>query len=183
MHSPLNEWVSDNGAAHFRAPCDSDFGTLAAIRRDLGMQALLLTVPEATDDDAIRAWIARRSQDAGGMFLVIAEMETDKALGFVQVSGVHRRNRHGYGGIALAGDVRSRGLGQSTLRFLVNFAATELGLAKLLSEVRTDNYAAIRMNLAVGYRITGTLQNHFCDGEGKFHDVLLFERQLPGADT
>ena len=180
MHA-LTEWVADNGAARYRPPLDKDLEVLARIRRDVPMQALLLTVPEATDDDAILQWVERRVNDNGGMFRVIADSQTDQALGFVQVSGVHRRNRHGYGGIALASDVRSRGLGQATLRFLVRFAAAELGLVKLLSVVRTDNFAAIRMNLAVGYRITGTLQSHFCDGDMRYHDVLLFERWLAGT--
>ncbi len=185
MHQDLTrpEWPADNGAAFYRKPCDDDFEVLAAIRRDTPMQSLLLTVPESTDDAAIRNWMERREHEPGGMFRIIADIHTNKALGFAQVAQVHRRNGYGYGAIALAPDVRSRGLGQSTLRFLVKFASVELGLRKLLSEVRSDNYAAIRMNLSVGYRIRGTLEGHFMDSDHKTYDVVLFERMLPPPEA
>jgi RimJ/RimL family protein N-acetyltransferase len=170
--------ASSDSSIVFRAPEAGDFETLAAIRRNMPLQALLLTVPDATDDQAVQEWLARRLADKDGAFRIVADASSNDTLGFMQIGQVHRRNKTGYGGIALSERSRGRGLGQTTLRFLIALARQNLGLTKLLSEIRADNFAALRMNLAMGYRIVGTLSAHFCDAEGKTHDVLLCERQL-----
>jgi RimJ/RimL family protein N-acetyltransferase len=162
----------------FRDVCESDLPLLFDLRRDLQLQSLLLTVPDALDETALRAWLKRRQEDVGGMFRVIEDTARGDAVGYTQVGQVHRRNRTGYGGISLAANARGRGLGQATLRELVQFARRELGLTKLLSEVRVDNFAALRLNLSVGYRIVGTLEKHFIDCDGRMHDVVLLERLL-----
>ncbi len=172
---------SDQARVTFREVRDEDLPLLFELRRDLPLQSLLLTVPDALDDASLRAWVARRREDPGGMFRMIVDTAAGEAIGYTQVSQVHRKNRTGYGGISLAGKARGRGLGQATLRELVRVAREELGLIKLLSEVRVDNFAALRLNLSVGYRVVGTLEAHFTDSLGDTHDVLLLERKLKNA--
>jgi len=166
------------GRVAFRDVVEDDLPLLFELRRDLSLQSLLLTVPDALDDASLQAWVARRRQDPGGLFRMIIDTAANEAVGYTQVSQVHRKNRTGYGGISLAAKARGRGLGQATLRELVRTACEELGLIKLLSEVRVDNFAALRLNLSVGYRIVGTLEDHFTDSFGETHDALLLERKL-----
>jgi RimJ/RimL family protein N-acetyltransferase len=167
-----------NPAVAFRDVREDDLPMLFGLRRDLPLQSLLLTVPDGLDDATLRSWVERRRSDPGGMFRIIVDASCGEAVGYTQVSAVHRKNRTGYGGISLAANARGRGLGQATLRELVRVASSELGLIKLLSEVRVDNFAALRLNLSVGYRIVGTVEKHFTDSEGQAHDVLLLERLL-----
>lgn len=101
-------------------------------------------------------------------------------IGFVQVGQVHHRNRTGYLGVSLAENARGRGLGKATLRKLLAVSRDELGLRKGLSEVRIDNFPALRYNLQGGFRIVGTLSSHFIDGTGVAHDVLFLEHMLDG---
>ncbi len=181
MSAPMTSGTdpaSSDSSIIFRSLEERDFETLAAIRRHTQLQALLLTVPDATDDDAVHQWLARRVADRDGAFRIIADAASNDALGFMQIGQIHRRNKTGYGGIALSERSRGRGFGQTTLRFLITLAHQQLGLTKLLAEIRADNFASLRMHLAMGYRIVGTLSAHFCDAEGKAHDVLLCERQL-----
>jgi RimJ/RimL family protein N-acetyltransferase len=178
MHAPVRPV---RPAVVFRDVREEDLPLLFGLRRDLALQALLLTVPDALDDASLRGWIARRQQDPGGMFRAVEEVATGEAIGYAQISQVHRRNRVGYAGIALAAAVRGRGLGQATLATLIRLSRDELGLTKLLSEVRIDNFAALRYNLLLGFRIVGTLRNHFTDAEGVQHDVLFLERLLDDA--
>ncbi|RUM27309.1 N-acetyltransferase [Rhizobium vallis] len=154
---------------------------LFELRRDLSLQALLLTIPDGLDEATLRAWVERRKAETGGMFRMIIDPASGEALGFIQVNSVHRKNRTGYGGICLAAKARNRGLGQAALRELIKVADDELGLIKLLSEVRADNFAALRAHLSVGYRLVGTLENHFTDGKGKAYNVFLLERRLGEA--
>lgn len=166
----------------FREVCDDDLPVIFALRRDLLLQSFLLTVPDALDDASLHAWLDRRKKDPGGLFRAV-EDEHGEIIGYAQISRVHRRNRSGYPGIALAENARGRGLGQATYRRLIRAARDELGLIKLLSEVRADNFAAMRYNILVGFRMIGTLRDDYTDGEGKRYDVLLFELMLDEADV
>lgn len=175
MHAPVTHTPP---RAIFRDVRDDDLPMLFELRRDLVLQALLLTVPDATDDASLLSWIARRQNDAGGMFRVVENAENGDAIGYVQISNVHRRNRVGYAGLCLAARARGRGLGQATLAHLIDVAAGELGLVKLLSEVRADNFTSLRPHLLLDFRIVGTLRKHFVGGDGTAHDVLVLERLL-----
>jgi RimJ/RimL family protein N-acetyltransferase len=169
---------SVEGPIVFRQPLDTDFPDLASIRRDPTIQSMLMAIPEATDDAAVVDWIERRRSDPGGAFRIVADTATGEALGFVQISQVHRRNRHGYGGLALLGRAQGRGLGHAIVHSLIRLASGELALTKLLLEVRADNLAALKIYRAAGFRMVGTLERHFRDRDDRMHDVLLFERHL-----
>lgn len=169
---------SRGSAIVFRPPIAIDFAPLAEIRRDRHMQAMLMAIPGRTDDAAVAEWIERRLHEPNGMFRVIAPGQEQEAVGFIQISQVHVRNRCGYGAVAVSGRSGIPGASLLAMRELMRFARDELGLAKLLAEIRADNIAAIRMNLRMGYKAVGTLEKHFLDHEDKRHDVLLLEKML-----
>lgn len=179
MQAPLTR---EPQRVSFRDVRESDLPVLFELRRDLVLQSFLLTVPDALDESSLRAWVERRQTHPGGLFRVVEDAAGD-VIGYAQVSQVHRRNRIGYPGIALAESARGRGLGQATYRKLIQVCRDELGLIKLLSEVRVDNFAAMRYNILVGFRTIGTLQNHFTDGAGTRYDVLLYELLLDGPPS
>lgn len=181
MYSRLSEHhPSREGSIVFRQPLDTDFAALASIRRDPTIQTMLMAIPDVTDDAAVADWIERRRRDPGGAFRIVADTATGEVLGFVQISQVHRRNRHGYGGLALLGHAQGRGLGHAVVKSLIRLAFGELALTKLLLEVRTDNLAALKIYEAAGFRLVGTLERHFRDRDDRMHDVLLFEKHLTG---
>ncbi|AHB49862.1 hypothetical protein W911_02660 [Hyphomicrobium nitrativorans NL23] len=175
MQKPL-----DRAPRHvtFRDVRETDFPLLFSLRRDIPLQALLLTVPPALDDAALEAWIRTRQQEPGGLFQVVEDASAGDAIGFVQITQVHHRNRVGYAGVCLAAHARGRGLGQATLRKLIDTSRDQLGLLKLMSEVRIDNFPALRYNMVVGFHIVGTLKAHFVDAAGLRHDALLLECPL-----
>lgn len=176
MNAPLAKAPSPT--VIFRDIVEEHLPQLFELRRDLSLQALLLTIPDGLDEASLHAWVGRRQAETGGMFRMIVDTASEEALGFIQVNSVHRKNRTGYGGICLAAKARNRGLGQAALRELIKVAGNELGLIKLLSEVRIDNFAALRTHLSVGYRLVGTLENHFTDSDSKSYNVFLLERLL-----
>lgn len=166
-----------------RAPASGDFAALAEIRRDPDMQAMLLAVIDATDDAAVREWIDRRAHDANGVFRILADAKTGEALGYVQITDIHRRNRHGSLGIAIRRHAQGRGIGTAALNLLHALARDACGLEKLLLTVRADNAAARALYRRAGYRVVGTLERHFRDRDGGLHDVMLLERALRGDAT
>lgn len=157
---------------------EDDLDLLFAFRRDSALQAQLLTVPDGLDELALHGWIARRRNEPEGAFLMIEDATNGEAVGYAQVTHVHRNNRTAFGGIVVAAGARGRGLGRAALRELAEFAKAKLGLRKLLAEIRSDNAASHRLHLSLGYRLVGTLERHFTDGSGQTHDVLLVERLL-----
>jgi len=148
------------------------------LRRDREVQHLLLAYPPSIEpsDQQIDDWIASRTKEPGGAFLSIID-ERDHTLGFVQVSDVHRRGRHGKLGIAIASDARGKGVAGKALALLLAHARGSLGLRKLLLEVRADNAPAIRLYGAAGFRQVGILESHYDDGRD-CHDVIVMERAL-----
>ncbi|HEY3889181.1 MAG TPA: GNAT family protein [Caulobacteraceae bacterium] len=164
-----------NPAISLRPPRDSDIDLLTALRRDTALWHTLLAYPPSEPPSAaeVRDWIARRSAEPGGCFLVVAD-ERDDPLGFVQVMDVHRRGRLGKIGIALAAKARRKGLGSVALAQLLTYARDTLRLRKLLLEVRADNFAAIALFSAAGFERVGVMRAHYGEG-GDYHDVALME--------
>lgn len=118
-------------------------------------------------------WIARRQK--AGWFRVIDS--GPGASGFVQVTDVHHKNRFGWLGIALLPEARGGGLGAVALAEAEDAAAGELGLRKLLLQVRADNAVALRLYDHAGWRRAGHLIAQYDDGT-TLHDVLILEKAL-----
>lgn len=180
MHAPVTK---SRPAVAFRDVREDDLPMLFGLRRNLGVQSLLLTVPELLDDASLKSWIERRQMEPGGMFKIVEDVSRGEAIGYVQISQVHRRNRIGYEGLCLAETARGRGLGQATLGKLIATSRDELRLIKLFSEVRADNFVALRCHLLQGFKMVGTLRKHFADNAGVRHDVFFLERLLDGSST
>lgn len=161
-----------------RAHRDEDFPVLAGLRRDREVQHMLLSYPamEPPSDERIRDWLASRSADPKGAFLIVVG-EDDRALGFVQIAEVHQRGGFAKLGIALVADARGQGVGGQALALLLEHARTALGLRKLLLDVRCDLAAAIHLYAKMGFREVGILRAHYDDGQRR-HDVILMERLL-----
>jgi RimJ/RimL family protein N-acetyltransferase len=170
--------VPHQASVRLRPVADGDRPLLSSLRRDSALQSLLLTVPDATDDAALGAWIERRRTEMGGAFLIIEDQARGKAAGYAQITQVHRRNATGYSGIVLAEEARGLGLGRAALAELVLHASRVLGLRKLMAEIDIDNAASIGLHLSLGYREVGLLEAHFTDANGMTRDVMLFERRL-----
>lgn len=154
----------------------ADAGALAALRADRALQHLLMANPGAAPADPVADaadWIARRQN--AGWFRVIDSGQG--ASGFVQVTDVHHRNRFGWLGIALLADARGGGLGALALAQTERAAADELGLRKLLLQVRADNAVALRLYDRAGWRRAGHLIAQYDDGTA-LHDVLILEKAL-----
>lgn len=146
------------------------------MRADLALQHLLMANPGEAPADPLAeaaAWITRREEQ--GWFRVVDTGEG--AMGFVQITDIHRKNRFGWLGIALSPGARGKGLGAVVLEVAEQAGATDLGLRKLLLQVRADNIAALRLYERGGWRKAGHLLAQYDDGAA-LHDVLILEKAL-----
>lgn len=161
-----------------RVALDQDMVCIADLRSDCEMQHRLMAHPaprRANNPlEETRAWVARR--DAAGYFRVVASAD-NAAMGFVQIFEIHRKNRVGWIGIALARRVHGQGIGAAALVAVENIAVVDLGLRKLLLQVRADNERAISLYEKAGWRRAGCLHAQYDDGMALF-DVLIYEKLL-----
>lgn len=156
-----------------RKATPADHAALAGMRRDAALMAALMIDPAEAAAEPVADWIARR--EAQGHFRVVTDT-TDRAVGFVQLAGQHRRNATAWLGIAIAAQEQAKGHGGRALAALCALS-TDLGLRKLKLEVRADNTAAIALYRAHGFREVGRLEAEFDDGAQK-HDTLIMEHLL-----
>ncbi len=160
-----------------RRAAPGDAAALVALRIDRPLQHLLMANPDPDRPADPLAdttdWIARR--EAQGWFQVIDAGHG--VIGFAQVAEIHRRNRFGWLGLALVPEARGRGLAARALAETEAAAASDLGLRKLLLQVRADNAAALALYDRAGWRRAGLLLAQYDDG-ARSHDVLILEKAL-----
>lgn len=169
--------VSDQHNRVLRRAGPGDAAALVALRADQSLQHILMAnpgpVPSADPLLDTTAWIARR--EAEGWFRVIDAGQG--AAGFVQITEIHRANRFGWFGLALLPEARGHGLGAVALAEAETSAVLELGLYKLLLQVREDNAAAVAIYYRANWCRAGRLLDHYDDSVQR-HNVLILEKTL-----
>ena len=164
------------GGSVLRPYCQTDIDALGKLRSDEETQHLLLSHPERSSGD-LSAWIDRRQRDVDGFFAVVTAPDDYAAVGFVQLTSVHRIDRYAMGGIAVLPSHRRVGIGRRAMSALMMVAQSDYGLRKLMLQVRSDNIAALRLYASLGFDQVGTLRSHYNDGS-RLHDVVLLESFL-----
>ncbi len=155
-----------------REPTLADHPTLLRWRSNPEHRRLLMWRGGAPSAAEVEAWLARRTNDPEGRFLIVAR--GDSAIGFVQLTRIDRVDGHAYLGLLIDPLERGHGAGTEALRTMER-QCRELGLRKILLEVLGDNAGALRFWTAEGYRVVGTLRGHHLH-DGVHHDVIVLEK-------
>lgn len=163
-----------------RQPGDSDLSVLIELRNDQELQRLLLADWKPNSADDVRAWLKRRTGDINTFFAVIADQLTDQCSGFIQILGMKPPHHNGSLGIALHPSARGRGYGAEAIRLSIQHAINTNKLRKVVLHVMSGNEAAVGLYRKLGFRIVGTMQDHYWNGSN-FEDVHVME-QLVSAD-
>lgn len=150
---------------------DQDTEVLHQLRGDIELQHLLMAHPNPQALVDVEAWVARRQ--AHGWFGVI-DIENGTAIGFTQLSDWHRIDGYAWLGIAIHPRWQGQGWGRLAMEALAWQGRNDLGLRKLLLQVRVDNVDAVRLYGSLGYREVGIFKDHYHDGSC-YHDVLVME--------
>jgi RimJ/RimL family protein N-acetyltransferase len=160
-----------------RAAKTEDLPALVALRNDLEVQLTLMATPRPQSEDQVREWLVGKSVDPKAAFFVIAAPRDDKAIGFMQLTGIEIM--HGYAdlGICLTATARGGGRAQEAMELLEEYAMQVLKLRKIILRVLVTNARAINLYEKCGYRRVGVLQRHHYVG-GNYEDVLLMEKPL-----
>ena len=157
-----------------------DHDAICMIRQDPALLDLLMSYPApqpATRAEA-ETWIKAKTADQS-LILRAVTWPQDTALGYVQITGHHRKGRFAWFGIALCPQAQGQGAGRTAMQALLDMARTDLDLRKLLCEVRADNARALALYGSLGFVRAGTLAAHYRDLSGTWRDVHILECALP----
>ncbi|MCA1299068.1 GNAT family N-acetyltransferase [Stappia indica] len=163
-------------AVSLRLPTQADISGFAEIRSDADIQHSLLAYPGGGAAIDVEGWLDRKRQDPDCIVLTVAT-SSNAMVGYVQFAQVHRRGRHAYFGIAISRKCWGHGYGRAAVAAALAYARSEMGLRKVMLEVRADNTAACRIYENAGFRAVGTMRRHYFDGT-QWHDVHLMEACL-----
>jgi diamine N-acetyltransferase len=163
--------------ARLRAPRDDDKNFLVGLRNDVGLQMSLLALPRANSTSRVDEWVARLTNDPASLFFVVADKETDKALGYIQLTKMDFVHGHGELGICLGEENRGQGYADDALTLLERHARAVFNIRKIVLYSLASNHRAIGFYKKSGYLSVGTLREQFYQ-DGAFRDVLIMEKHL-----
>jgi L-amino acid N-acyltransferase YncA len=144
------------------------------------LERFLEEIPEAdrtflkedvADPEVVAAWVR-----PGGARSIA--LDAGDVVGYVAVIPLHGWSSHvGEVRIVVDPDHRGRGVGQSLARHAV-LEALELGVAKLVVEVISDQEALIGMFVALGFEPEALLTDHVRDRSGELRDLLVLAHSV-----
>lgn len=158
-----------------RAWKDQDLPILLAMRNNFALQQQLMAVPRSNSPEQVREWLSRRTKSSDSLLFVIAEKESDCAVGYLQVVGMEPTHGVGYFGICISPDAQGSGFGGEAITLLLGYLRDVLGLRKLMLEVLAQNDGALRLYKKLGFSQTGRMNKHFYLNQN-YCDVILMER-------
>jgi L-amino acid N-acyltransferase YncA len=122
---------------------------------------------DVADPDVVASWVLP------GDARSIALDDDGDVVGYVAVIPLHGWSRHvGEVRIVVDPEHRGHGIGQALARHAV-LEALELGVAKLVVEVISDQEALIGMFVALGFEPEALLIDHVRDRSGELRDLLV----------
>jgi diamine N-acetyltransferase len=163
--------------ARLRSPREDDKNFLVGLRNDVPLQMLLMALPRANSSSRVDEWVARLTDDPASLFFVVADKETDKAVGYIQLTKMDFVHGHGELGICLGEENRGRGYAADALALLERHARSVFNIRKIVLYCLASNERAIGFYKKTGYESVGILKEHFYQ-EGAFRDVLIMEKHL-----
>ena len=156
---------------------ESDLPFLLRLRNDVPLQARLLSTARGSDETAVRAWLARKSEGEGRIFRVIADPDNDQPLGYLQADRSDGSPDDWSFGICIAEAFQGGGAGTAALQALEVELSDRFGARNLRLEVDVENERAIRCYDRLGYARTGsTVRQVIVCGETR--DVVAMSKPV-----
>lgn len=158
-----------------RAWEDQDLPILLTMRNDFMLQQQLMALPKSNSLEQVKEWLSRRTKSSDSLLFVIAEKESNCAVGYLQVVGIEPIHGVGHFGICISPNAQSKGFGGEATTLLLRYLCDVLGLRKLMLEVLAQNDGAQRLYKKLGFHEIGRMHKHHYLDQA-YRDVILMER-------
>lgn len=156
---------------------EDDLTMLMRLRNDVELQTQLMTQPRPNSRARVSQWLKERSERTDGVFFVVAAVDDDRVLGYVQLVNMDLMHGRGDLGICLDPAVHGRGVAGQTMALLQAYVKQVFGLRKIVLQVLCSNLRAIAFYEKQGFERVGVLREHVFL-QGSHVDVLLMEKLL-----
>ena len=156
---------------------EGDLAFFQRLRNDVETQIELLAVPRPNPMHRVRKWLEDRSSAFDGVFFVIADIDNDSAIGFIELREIHAVHGWGSLGICLGRDARGKGFASHALELMESYARRVLMLRKIVLNVASTNDGARRLYESAGYRTVGIHHQHY-HAAGEWLDAIVMEKGL-----
>jgi RimJ/RimL family protein N-acetyltransferase len=136
------------------------------------------SIPAPYSEAAGDAWLARQHaqrEQRTGLSLAIADVRTNRALGYVGVSGLVWRHLRGSLGYWVVPAQRGRGHATAAVALLVPWAFSALGLVRVEAVVDVDNGGSQQVLARNGFQPEGILHAYY-EMHGVWRDMVMFAR-------
>ncbi len=174
---PVPEGLERDGVALRRLRA-RDAGPFAAAFREDPRLGVWIGAEEDPTESSVRRFIARQpGLRARGEFLGLAVTDDTKRpfLGHVMLHTIAWRHRRAEVGYWLVPSARGRGIGRAAVSLMVDWAFGDLGLERIEITTTTDNDAARRLALSLGFHEEGVMLARNLE-RGRRVDVVLLAR-------
>lgn len=160
-----------------RQPEDSDLDLLVSMRNNLNLQAMLMSLPRASNTQRVRDWLNNHLSNPQSVFFIIAEINTNIPCGYIQVTNINFIHRNGELGICIDPSFQGKGYGKQAIYLLEKYIQEVFDLYKLMLKVLENNLTAIHLYEALGYQKIGVYKEHFYH-QGYRHNTVAMEKLL-----
>ncbi len=124
------------------------------------------------------AWMRTKVSTGEVVQLIICEKDTGRPVGSVYLRDVNRDEKSAEYGIFIGeDDSLSKGYGNEAAKLMCKYAATELGLKRLILRVFCDNEPARKSYEQAGFKKYRDLPGVECS-DGEIRDMILMENNL-----
>jgi len=106
--------------------------------------------------------------------LIIAENETHKAVGTIELFDYDPKNERAGVGILIDKDFRTKGYATEALRLIKTYAFKTLRLHQIYCNITASNTASIKLFTKAGFQLCGTKKEWTCT-LGKWEDEHIFQ--------
>jgi diamine N-acetyltransferase len=160
-----------------RQPEDSDLDLLVSMRNNLSLQAMLMSLPRASNTQRVRDWLNNHLSNPQSIFFMIAEANTNLPCGYIQITNIDFVHRHGELGICIDPSFQGKGYGKQAIILLEEYIQEVFNLRKLVLKVLEKNFAAVHLYEILAYQKIGIHKGHFYH-KGYWHNIILMEKLL-----
>jgi diamine N-acetyltransferase len=167
----------ESSLIRLRQPEDSDLDLLVSMRNNLGLQAMLMSLPRASNTQRVRDWLNNHLSNPQSVFFVIAEITTNISCGYIQITNIDFVHRHGELGICIDPSCQGKGYGKQAITAIEHYLQEVFNLRKIILKVLEENHAAIHLYEILAYQKVGMYKEHFYHKK-VWHNTVVMEKLL-----
>ena len=164
-----------------RQPEDADLDLLVSIRNNLSLQAMLMSLPRASNTQRVRDWLNNHINNPQSIFFIIAEINTNLPCGYIQITNIDFVHRYGELGICIDSSFQGKGYGRQAIISIEQYLQKIFNIRKLTLKVLEENRVAIHVYESLCYQLIGIHQQHFYH-QGIWQNVVVMEKILGQKD-